>query len=164
MEKYKIEKDSVQETLIIPLYGRRLCSQRFPGLYQDSTAAMLMEKVDYDFSPLERQANSLMQTFGALEVAMRQNDLAWEVRDYLNAHPRAAVINLGCGLDNTGRACDNGRENGCPAHAENLGKAGGHPGCGRLFFCQGRQGGAGALVAAFFCFQPGLYAGLSIAS
>ena len=25
MEKYKIEKDSVQETLIIPLYGRRLC-------------------------------------------------------------------------------------------------------------------------------------------
>ena len=103
MEKYKIEKDSVQETLIIPLYGRRLCSRRFPGLYQDTTAAMLMEKVDYDFSALERQAN------GALEVAMRQNDLAWEVRDYLNAHPRAAVINLGCGLDNTGRACDNGR-------------------------------------------------------
>ena len=28
MEKYKIEKDSVQETLIIPLYGRRLCSRR----------------------------------------------------------------------------------------------------------------------------------------
>ena len=53
-----------------------------------------MEKVDYDFSPLERRANGLMQTFGALEVAMRQNDLAWEVRDYLNAHPRAAVINL----------------------------------------------------------------------
>ena len=103
MEKYKIEKDSVQETLIIPLYGRRLCSRRFPGLYQDTTAAMLMEKVDYDFSPLERQANGLMQTFGALEVAMRQNDLAWEVQDYLNAHPRAAVINLGCGLDNTGR-------------------------------------------------------------
>ena len=109
MEKYKIEKNSVQETLIIPLYGRWLCSQRFPGLYQDEAAAALMEKVDYDFSPLERQASSLIQTFGALEVAMRQNDLAWEVRDYLKTHPRAAVINLGCGLDNTGRACDNGR-------------------------------------------------------
>ena len=109
MEKYKIEKDSVQETLIIPLYGRWICSRRFPGLYQDAAAAILMEKVDYDFAPLERRANGLMQTFGALEVAMRQNDLAWEVRDYLNAHPRAAVINLGCGLDNTGRACDNGR-------------------------------------------------------
>ena len=109
MEKYKIEKNSVQETLVIPLYGRWLCSQRFPGLYQDEAAAALMEKVDYDFSPLERQANGLMQTFGALEVAMRQNDLAWEVRDYLNTHPGAAVVNLGCGLDNTGRACDNGR-------------------------------------------------------
>ena len=28
--------------------------------------------------------------------------------DYLKKHPRAAVINLGCGLDDTGRACDNG--------------------------------------------------------
>ena len=39
---------------------------------------------------------------------MRQNDLAFEVRDYLKSHPNAAVVNLGCGLDNTGRACDNG--------------------------------------------------------
>ena len=38
-----------------------------------------------------------------------QNDLAWEVRAYLKNHPCAAVVNLGCGLDNTGRACDNGR-------------------------------------------------------
>ena len=50
-----------------------------------------------------------MQTFGALEVAMRQSDLAFEVRDYLSTHPRAAVVNLGCGLDQTGRACDNGQ-------------------------------------------------------
>ena len=39
---------------------------------------------------------------------MRQNDLAWEVRDYLKTHPNAAVVNLGCGLDDTGRRCDNG--------------------------------------------------------
>ena len=25
MDKYKIEKNTVQETLVIPLYGRRLC-------------------------------------------------------------------------------------------------------------------------------------------
>ena len=50
-----------------------------------------------------------MHSFGALEVAMRQNDLAWEIRDYLHQHPKAAVINLGCGLDNTGRVCDNGQ-------------------------------------------------------
>ena len=108
MDKYKIEKNTVQETLVIPLYGRRLCSRMFPTLFQDESAAELMERIDYDFSALERQSNSLMQVFGALEVAMRQSDLAWEVGDYLKAHPKAAIINLGCGLDNTGRSCDNG--------------------------------------------------------
>lgn len=108
MDKYKIEKNTVQETLVIPLYGRRLCSRMFPTLFQDESAAELMERIDYDFSELERQSNSLMQVFGALEVAMRQSDLAWEVGDYLKDHPKAAIINLGCGLDNTGRACDNG--------------------------------------------------------
>ena len=108
MDKYKIEKNTVQETLVIPLYGRRLCSRMFPTLFQDESAAELMERIDYDFSELEKQSNSLMQVFGTLEVAMRQSDLAWEVGDYLKAHPKAAVINLGCGLDNTGRACDNG--------------------------------------------------------
>lgn len=49
-----------------------------------------------------------MQRFGFLEVAMRQNDLAYEVRDYLKTRPTAAVVNLGCGLDCTGRTCDNG--------------------------------------------------------
>ena len=40
---------------------------------------------------------------------MRQSDLAFEVRDYLRDHPQAAVVNLGCGLDQTGRSCDNGQ-------------------------------------------------------
>lgn len=60
------------------------------------------------FLLLEKKSRSLMQRFGFLEVAMRQNDLAFEVRDYLRAHPNAAVVNLGCGLDATGRSCGNG--------------------------------------------------------
>ena len=48
-QRERIEKNSVQETLIIPLYGRWLCSQRFPSLFQDKTAAELMERIDYDF-------------------------------------------------------------------------------------------------------------------
>ena len=106
--KYKIEKNTVQETLIIPLYSRKLCSRLYPNIYQDETAVQLINEIDYDFSEAEKNSRSLMQRFGALEVAMRQNDLAWEVRDYLKNHPKAAVVNLGCGLDNTGRSCDNG--------------------------------------------------------
>lgn len=106
--KYHIEKNSVQETLLIPLYGRKMCSELYPALYRDETAIRLIDQVDYDFSALAEKVNSLMQRFGFLEVAMRQRDLAWEVRDYLSTHPNAAVVNLGCGLDDTARACDNG--------------------------------------------------------
>ena len=106
--KYKIEKNTVQETLIIPLYARKVCSELYPNLYQDETAVRLIDEIDYDFSEAEKKSRGLMQRFGSLEVAMRQNDLAWEVRDYLRTHPNAAVVNLGCGLDSTGKSCDNG--------------------------------------------------------
>ena len=108
MKKYPIEKNTVQETLVIPLYGRKMCSERYPHLFYDQTAVRLMDSVDYDFSALAQKSKGAMYQFGFLEVAMRQSDLSWEVRDYLKSHPRAAVVNLGCGLDDTGRRCDNG--------------------------------------------------------
>lgn len=107
-EKLKIEPGSVQETLIIPLYGRKLCAEIFPNLYKDESAARICENLDYDFSDLDKQAQSTFWKFGALEAAMRQLDMQWEINDYLADHPQAAVVNMGCGLDQTGRACDNG--------------------------------------------------------
>ena len=106
--KYHIEKNTVQETLVIPVYGRKMCSELFPNLFRDETAIRLMDAIDYDFSELSKKSDSTMQRFGFLEVAMRQSDLAFEVRDYLKSHPNAAVVNLGCGLDATGRSCGNG--------------------------------------------------------
>ena len=106
--KYHIERNTVQETLVIPLYGRKMCSELYPNLFRDETACCLIDAIDYDFSLLERKSDSVMVQFGFLEAAMRQSDLAWEVRDYLRTHPNATVVNLGCGLDNTGRSCDNG--------------------------------------------------------
>lgn len=106
---YKIEKNTVQETLIIPLYARKMCAEVYPSLYRDETALRLVNAVDYNFSAFQKKSHRLMQRFGFLEVAMRQNDLAFEVREYLKSHPNAAVVNLGCGLDSTGRACDNGK-------------------------------------------------------
>lgn len=107
--KYHIEKNTIQETLVIPLYARALCTRRFPNLFSDPLSVELLEELDYDFTTLERTSGGLMQTFGAMEAAMRQSDLAFEVRDYLRDHPQAAVVNLGCGLDQTGRSCDNGQ-------------------------------------------------------
>ena len=57
--KYHIEKNTVQETLVIPLYGRKICTELYPNLYRDETAQKLMERIDYDFSALEKQAKKL---------------------------------------------------------------------------------------------------------
>ena len=67
--KYKIEKNTVQETLIIPLYSRKVCSELYPNLFRDEMSSKLLDKIDYDFSEKEKKSHSLMQRFGALEVA-----------------------------------------------------------------------------------------------
>ena len=48
-------------------YGRALCARQFPHLFADQTTAELLEKIDCDFSTLERKSEDLLQTFGALE-------------------------------------------------------------------------------------------------
>lgn len=108
MGKYHIEKNTVQETLIIPLYGRKVCSERFPELFKDNEAERICNMLDYDFAEKGKRMESGVGLFGAIEVAQRQYDIACEVKEYLNNHPNAAVVNLGCGLDNTFRKCDNG--------------------------------------------------------
>ncbi len=109
MEKYHIEKNTVQETLVIPLYGRKVCSERFPQLFSDPEAERLCGMLDYDFSEKGKRMESAAGLFGALEVAQRQYDIGCEVREYLKTHPGAAVVNLGCGLDDTFHKCDNGQ-------------------------------------------------------
>ena len=109
MNKYHIEKNTVQETLMIPLYGRKLCSECFPDLYKDEMAKTIWESVDYDFKELDKKSNSFFYKFGALEAAMRNLDIAYEVNDYLKTYPQASVVNLGCGLDCTGHVVDNGK-------------------------------------------------------
>ena len=108
MEKVKIEKNTVQETLMVPLYGRKMCSEKFSELYKDIFVEKLCAKLDYDFSELEKKKNSFLYEFGALEAAMRQLDIIWEIKEYLKDHPKASLVNLGCGLDETGKTCDNG--------------------------------------------------------
>lgn len=108
MDKIKIEKNTVQETLIIPLIGRKICSEKFPDLYYDPYANELCDRLDYDFSEVERKRHSFLYEFASLEAAMRQLDICFEIREYLGKHPKATIVNLGCGLDETGKVCDNG--------------------------------------------------------
>lgn len=58
--KYHIEKNTVQETLVIPLYGRKMCSELYPNLFRDETAMRLIEEIDYDFSTFAKRSQSMM--------------------------------------------------------------------------------------------------------
>ena len=106
--KYHIEKNTVQETLVIPLFGRLVCSEHFPELFSDPEAKRLCDSLDYDFAEKRKKMESAAGLFGALEVAQRQYNLRCEVEMYLKDHPKAAVVNLGCGLDDTFSKVDNG--------------------------------------------------------
>ncbi len=107
--KYHVEKNTVQETLVIPLFGRLVCSERFPALFSDPEAKRICDSLDYDFEEKRKKMESPAGLFGALEVAQRQYDLRCEAEDYLKKHPKAAVVNLGCGLDDTFSKADNGQ-------------------------------------------------------
>jgi O-methyltransferase involved in polyketide biosynthesis len=112
MEKHHIEKNTVQETLIIPLYGRKVCADHYPELFEDKEAERICRMLDYDFASKRKLMESPAGLFGALEVAQRHYDLLWEIRNYLFDYPQAAVVNLGCGLDDSFSKADNGHCHG----------------------------------------------------
>jgi O-methyltransferase involved in polyketide biosynthesis len=45
-----IEKNTVQETLVIPLFGRLVCSERFTELFSDPEVKRICDSLDYDFA------------------------------------------------------------------------------------------------------------------
>ena len=85
--KYHIEENTIQETLVIPLFGRLICSEHFPDLFLDEQAERICDSLDYDFSEKRKKMESTVGLFGALEVAQRQYDLCCEVKEYLKDHP-----------------------------------------------------------------------------
>ena len=105
MSKILIEPGSVQETLIIPLYARKKCTDKFSQLYSDPVAAEICECIDYDFTELDRKYETTAYEFGAMEAALRQMDMMWEIEDYIAFHPEASIVCLGCGLDTDPRRC-----------------------------------------------------------
>ena len=91
MKKYHIEKNTVQETLLIPLYGRKVCAEVYPDMISDREAVRIIENIDYDFSEKSKLMHTGAGLFGALEAAQRNYDLLCEVKAYLKEHPYAVI-------------------------------------------------------------------------
>lgn len=109
MEKIKIEKGTVQETLLIPLYGRKYAMDLYPDLFMDHDCQALFDRIDFT---VPDNMKGMLGNIGCIMGATRQYDIASACRAYLKAHPNACVVNLGCGLDTTFRQVDNGKAKG----------------------------------------------------
>ena len=101
--KIIIDKNTVSETLVIPLYGRAYCSKKYPQVFNEPEAERIVDMVDYDFSALN------YKEFMMMIWAVRKKLLCDKAREYLKRHPRATIVNLGCGADVSFASIDNGQ-------------------------------------------------------
>ena len=102
MEKFKVENGTVQETLMMPLYGRVYCEEHFSKTFPNKAAKETAKRVDYDFDKVKSSELNMI-TWG-LRAKMLQDG----AKNYLKIHPKATIINLGCGLDQSFAEIDNG--------------------------------------------------------
>lgn len=90
----ELKKDSVERTLCIPLWSRAIAVQKLPQILPDYDAVRILREMG------EKKPPTVFYNMecAALAGAIRQYDFACEVRDYLQAHPDATVVELGAGL------------------------------------------------------------------
>ncbi len=103
-QKFTIQKGTVQETLLLPLWGRAYETQKKHPRLVDEKAVEIVEKFDYDFSEIEKTQK--LSRHGWVARALHIDKL---VRQFIAEHPRATIVNLGCGMDTTFSRIDNGK-------------------------------------------------------
>ncbi|MEU6559608.1 class I SAM-dependent methyltransferase [Nocardia nova] len=91
----------VQETLLIPLYGRAQDAVRRRSVLRDERAVELVAGIDYDFRKF--RGPSLAGS------VLRASIFDEYVRGFLRDHPDGTVVDLGCGLSTRFDRLDNGK-------------------------------------------------------
>jgi O-methyltransferase involved in polyketide biosynthesis len=90
---------SVEWTNLVTLYLRAYESRSQRPILGDKAAAEAVERIDYDFRRIHRSSFPPANQYLVVLRAKRLDD--W-CADFLQSHPDAVVLHLGCGLD--GRA------------------------------------------------------------
>jgi O-methyltransferase involved in polyketide biosynthesis len=94
---------AVQQTLMIPLYGRSVESRKRRPLLRDDRAVQIVESIDYDFAQMKAFAG------GARGAVLRTAMFDVWVRRFLADHPCGTVVEIGTGLNTRFERLDNGR-------------------------------------------------------
>jgi len=104
MDKISVELGDVQKTLFLPLWGRAFESKKKKPLLRDQTALEIIEKVDYDFASITKNITEISQ----VAWIMRSIYIDEVIKSFLDQHPKATIVNIGCGMDTTFDRIDNG--------------------------------------------------------
>jgi O-methyltransferase involved in polyketide biosynthesis len=103
--KTTLQEQTVQATMLLPVYGRAKASRMFPDILRDDEAVRIVDSMDYDFTQIGK---SYATEYGSLCCLLRAKRLDERCLAYLRKHPDGAVVNLGSGLDATFNRVDNG--------------------------------------------------------
>lgn len=101
----EINLGSIQETLLLPLWGRAIETQKQKPLLTDNQAVSIINSIPYDFTVISKNVNKLTQ------VAWIARSIFFDkkIKAFINVFPEATIINIGCGLDTTFDRVDNGK-------------------------------------------------------
>ncbi len=99
-----LQTQTVQSTMLLPLWGRATASEKNPEILYDQQAIEIIKNCDFDFSSIERTLGE----FGGICYVVRARKIEDAIRAFIRKHPRATVVNMGAGLDTTFSRVDNG--------------------------------------------------------
>lgn len=103
-EKIGINLGNVQKTMLLPLWGRAVETQKEHPLLVDRTAREMVERVDYDFSTITSNISPLSQAAWIMR-SLYVDDI---IKNFLVRRPHGTVVNIGCGLETNFERVDNG--------------------------------------------------------
>ena len=95
----------VQETLLLPLWGRAIETQKQKPLLTDNKAVSIINNIPYDFSTISQNINDLTR----LSWIARSIYFDRKIKEFTGIFPDAVIVNVGCGLDTTFDRVDNGK-------------------------------------------------------
>ena len=99
--RQSIQLGQVQESLLVPLYGRALDSLKKRPILKDPKAVEIVESIDWDFQRFNQMRRVVA---AALRTALFDE---W-VKDFLSRHPEGTVVEIGAGLNTRFERLDNG--------------------------------------------------------
>ncbi len=104
-EKITLELGDIQKTLLLPLWGRAIETQKKKPLLIDKTALSIIQSIPYDFTTITQNISKISQaSWIARSIYFDQ-----KIKAFISRYPEATIVNVGCGLDTTFDRIDNGK-------------------------------------------------------